>query len=198
MLADLRSRFDLFEHSDPDKLRPGVTLVVTGDYIDRGDHALAIIEKLRKIGATNPGNLVTLLGSHELLALEAYDTAMELSQSDNEEDAIANYRNDTSHGSNGGDHFVREFGQHTLPALKRYVARMARNGDIGRWMRALLPCFETKVARRKILFMHADLSERLRDRKVLDLPARGEETPGCRDRRSWRHEKKVWSRDVYE
>jgi calcineurin-like phosphoesterase family protein len=167
LLADLR-RYDLFEHSDPDKLRRGVTLVFTGDYIDRGDHALAIIEKLRKIGATNPGHLVTLLGNHELLALEGYDKAKELSEWDNEEDAIAEYRNDTCHGMNGGDHFISEFGQYTLPALKSYAARMARNGDIGSWMRGLSPFFETTVARKKILFMHADLTERLRDRTVLD------------------------------
>jgi hypothetical protein len=168
LLAVMRTEYDLFEHSDPDKLRRGVTLVFTGDYIDRGDHALAIIEKLRKIGATNPGQLVTLLGNHELLALEAFDEAKELSKGDNEEAAIAEYLNVTGHGSNGGDHFIREFGNDTLSAMKSYVARMARNGDIGSWMRTLHPYFETTVARKKILFMHADLSERLHDRKVLD------------------------------
>jgi len=168
LLAHLRSRYNLFEHSDPDKLRRGVTLVFTGDYIDRGNNALAIIEKLRKISVTNPGHVITLLGNHELLALEAYDKATELAKLDSEEAAIAEYRNATWHGMNGGDQFIREFGQHTLPALKSYSVRMARSGDIGKWIRSLSPFFEINVARKKILFMHADLTEQLNDRKVLD------------------------------
>ena len=167
LLAGLRSKYEIFEHSDPDKLRRGVALVFTGDYIDRGNSALAIIERLRRIGGASPEQLVTLLGNHELLALEAYDKATELSKRKEEGDVLAEYRDRTGHGRNGGVEFIREFGQHTLPPLKSYAARMARSGDIGGWMRALRPFFETTVARRKILFTHADLSERLRDCKVL-------------------------------
>jgi hypothetical protein len=168
LLAGLQARYGIFEDRNPDRFRRGVTLVFTGDYIDRGKSALAIIEKLRRLGSANPGHLVTLLGNHELLALEAYDDARNLAKLDDGKQAHQLYRSKTCHGQNGGDNFIREFGQGTLPALMSYVARMARNGDIGQWMRALEPCYETRIAKKKVLFMHGDLSEPLHDRKALD------------------------------
>ena len=37
--------------------------------------------------------------------------------------------------------------------------RMSREGDIGRWMRSLLPSFKTRVAGKRFLFTHGDLPE---------------------------------------
>jgi hypothetical protein len=45
---------------------------------------------------------------------------------------------------------------------------MGRTGDIGQWMRTLLPAYRTSVAGHRVLFMHADLPEEYRDHDVLD------------------------------
>ncbi len=78
LLDSLQSAYHIFRPREPDRLRSGVTLVFTGDYIDRGDNALGIIDRLRSLGERNPGQIVTLLGNHELMALEDYDDAVAL------------------------------------------------------------------------------------------------------------------------
>ena len=65
-----------------DRLAPGVTLVFTGDYIDRGTSALAVIERLKHLQERNPGRVITLLGNHELLALQHLDEARALAAAD--------------------------------------------------------------------------------------------------------------------
>ncbi len=171
LLESLQSTYLIFRPHELDRLRPGVTLVFTGDYIDRGDDALGIIDRLRSLGERNPGQIVTLLGNHELMALEDYDDAVALLEGCKRTrvaGAIKDYGRVTNHRRNGETEFVREFGRASLPALESYVQRMASSGDVGRWMRALLPCYRTQIAGRKILFMHADLRETFRDRRRLD------------------------------
>ncbi len=156
---------------ESDRLRSGVTLVFTGDYIDRGYNALGIIDRLRTLGERNPGQIITLLGNHELMALEDYDDAVALLEGCKRTrvaGVIKHYGRLTDHGCNGGTEFIREFGRASIPALESYVERMASRGDVGRWMRALLPCYRTQISGRKILFMHADLHETFRDRTRLD------------------------------
>ena len=68
---------------------------------------------------------------------------------------------------NGGTEFIREFGDTSLPAFESYATRVARTGDIGQWMRTLLPAYKARVAGYDVLFMHADLPEKYRDREVL-------------------------------
>lgn len=169
LLTGLQAKYRIFEDRNPEALRSGVTLLFTGDYIDRGKNALAIIDKLRRLASANAGNLITLLGNHELLALEAYDDARTLATLDDGKKALQLYRSKTCHGQNGGDIFIREFGRGTLPAMMSYVARMARNGDIGQWIRALEPCYETRIAKKRVLFVHGDLPESLHDRRALSF-----------------------------
>ena len=71
ILDAVQKKYEIFGAGGEDRLRPGVQFVFTGDYIDRGRHALRIIDRLRRLASENPGQVVTLLGNHELMALEA-------------------------------------------------------------------------------------------------------------------------------
>jgi hypothetical protein len=175
ILAALQEKYGVFQNGVPDRLRSGVRFVFTGDYIDRGRHALRIIERLQRLAHMNPGQIVTLLGNHELMALECYDDAVGLlrgSAARGTRGMVAAYGRLASHGRNGGTEFIREFGATSLPAFESYVERMARTGDIGQWMRALLPAYRTRVAGHGVLFMHADLPEKYRDQGVLEAHLR--------------------------
>jgi hypothetical protein len=171
ILDALQKKCGIFREGNPDLLRAGVQFVFTGDYIDRGRHALRIIDRLQRLARQNPGQVITLLGNHELMALEGYDRAVELlrgSSAGRSRGTVAAYRRLCDHGLNGGTEFIREFGDTSLPAFESYVARMARTGDIGQWMRTLLPAYRTRIAGHGALFMHADLPEKYRDEKVLE------------------------------
>ena len=160
LLSALERRGGVFGEAGSDRLAPGVTLVFTGDYIDRGTNGLAVIERLQCLQERNPGQVITLIGNHELLALEHLDEARRLATADPVGGLVTYAGN--AHGWNGGCEFVAEFAGPTgTPALPAYVRRMSREGDIGRWMRSLLPSFETRVAGRRFLFTHGDLPERM-------------------------------------
>ena len=173
LLEAIDRHYRIFSPENPDRLIPGVTLVFTGDYIDRGDSALEIIERLRRLQAENPRRVITLFGNHELIALEAYDVARDLAKkagSQSATRALEEYGARTIHGhpGNGGQHFILEFGSSARAALKDYVERMSRNGDVGRWMRGLFPYYEARIGKRRVLFVHADLSEELLRPGVLE------------------------------
>lgn len=158
LLAALERRGGFF--ASPGRLERGAKLVLTGDYIDRGSRALPAIEHLRALQAANPGRVITLLGNHELLALQCLDEARALSRLEPDE-AFEQYRlND--HGGNGGCAFIREFGEADgTGAFATYARRMARDGDIGAWIRALEPFHSARVAGKRFLFSHADVPEAL-------------------------------------
>jgi len=171
ILDAVQKKYGIFGAGGEGRLRPGVQFVFTGDYIDRGRHALRIIDRLQRLVQVNPGQVITLLGNHELMALEGYDEAVALlvrSAAGSSRGVMAAYGRLTGHGINGGTEFIREFGATSLPAFESYVARMARTGDIGQWMRLLLPAYRTRIAGRGVLFTHADLPAEYRDEAVLD------------------------------
>ena len=171
ILDALHRTHSIWRDGDPNQLFEDVQLVFTGDYIDRGRHALEIIERLMRLASRNPGQIITLLGNHELMALADYEEAVELlrsSASRSKRGLVAAYGRETDHGGNGGTEFIREFGETSLPAFESYVKRMARTGDVGQWMRTLLPAYRARIARHSVLFLHADLPEKYRDKHVLD------------------------------
>jgi hypothetical protein len=148
-------------------LRAGVTLVTAGDHVDRGRHALEVIARLRQL-SRGAGRVVSLLGNHELLALQALDRAAALAARRGAGDPLADYERTTLHGANGGGAFVREFGSSPRAALREYVAQMAPNGRVGRWIRRLQPAHRARVAGRRVLFTHGDVPEPLRDAARLE------------------------------
>ncbi len=171
ILDALHRQHGIWRDGESDRLIDGVQFVFTGDYIDRGKHALRIIERLQRLANRNPGRVITLLGNHELMALGDYDVAVDLlwsSTSGSKRGLVAAYARETDHGANGGTEFIREFGEKTAPAFESYLERMSRTGDVGQWMRMLLPAYKTRITGQRVLFMHADLPPKYRDSQVLD------------------------------
>lgn len=165
LLAALERRGGFF--AAPGRLEPGAKLILTGDYVDRGGSGLAVIERLRELQEGNPGQVITLLGNHELLALQCLDEARALAGLD-PSDAFDAYLA-TDHGRNGGDTFIREFGGVSgKSAFASYVKRMARAGDVGAWMRDLAPLHTETVLGKRFLFCHGDVPEALLGDGALD------------------------------
>ena len=152
---------------DDGGLRAGVTVLTTGDHFDRGEHGLEVIAALQRL-ERGSGEVVCLFGNHELMALAALDVAAHVAKTSISADPVLEYAATTAHGRNGGGAFVREFGATPRAALRSYVARMARDGDIGGWIRRLRPAHHERVAGRKVLFTHGDVAEDLRDAARLD------------------------------
>jgi hypothetical protein len=143
-------------------LRSGVTLVTMGDHVDRGEHALQVLATLRQL-SRGAGRVVSLLGNHELMALQSLDEAIAVARDSRAEDPILEYEVSTVHGANGGGAFLREFGARPRDALRSYVSRMSANGDVGHWMRRLEPVHLARFGGRAVLFTHGDLPLFLRD-----------------------------------
>ena len=167
ILDAVQKKYGIFGAGGEDRLRPGVQFVFTGDYIDRGRHALRIIDRLRRLADREPGP-----GRHPARQPRT-DGARSLRRGCGVAAALRRRQFQGPGGGlrqthrprrNGGTQFIREFGDTSLPAFESYVARMARTGDIGQWMRMLLPAYRTRIAGRGVLFMHADLPAEYRDR----------------------------------
>jgi hypothetical protein len=134
-----------------------------------------IIKYFMKLGIDNPGSFKALMGNHELLALENLAEARKLSALPNPD--LEDYQARTiigsnseinRHGSNGGINFIEEFGTDPKSALDNYVQRMSRDGDIGGWMRGLLPGYHEKMNGKRLLFVHAGVPEVIKNRASLD------------------------------
>ena len=154
LLSGLDSNYKIF--SSKDKLKAGVKIVTTGDYTDRNPGALKIIEKIKKIQEKSPEKIVPLIGNHEIMALKSLDYAKEVSENSSENPLGMYYR--CMHGYNGGIEFISEFdSKNQANALRNYVQRMKRSGDIGSWLRELLPYHLEKINGKRVLFTHADI-----------------------------------------
>ncbi len=167
LLDSLNNMYQIFSNREELSLRKGVTLVFTGDYIDRGFNSLKIIEELRMLKRNNPKNVKTLIGNHELMALEDYDVAVKILEELEKPNAgygingFREYSEGGIHGLNGGTKFIDEFGEDQLSSFKNYVSRVGKEGDVGNWIRELMPCFKVEFAGQKILFNHADIPKNL-------------------------------------
>ena len=146
-------------------ITPNATLISTGDSIDRGSNALQIIDYFMRLGKNNPNNFKALMGNHELLALENLDRARAINNFENP--YIEQYKQNR-HGFNGGTDFLKEFGTTNKEAFNNYIKRMSRTGDIGTWIRNLLPKYEAEISNKKILFVHAGIPKILSNRASID------------------------------
>lgn len=163
LLRSLDEKYDIFDSKT--KLRKGIGIEFNGDFIDRGPESLKVLEFVKELCEKNP--LVNAkLGNHELLALGDLDTASEIIKLIKNDELISTlafeiYRRESIHGINGGTEFVKNFSQDPKEAFSTYVKRMSKNGDLGLWLRKLNPFSIVKIANKKILFTHADISEKL-------------------------------------
>lgn len=164
LLSSLDAEYRIFEDKQKLVMGKNVTLVCTGDYIDRGSSALKIIDTFKQLARKNRQRVVTLTGNHELMALADLDYARQVLKEAVPKDANEYYHRYAAygyggsfHGYNGGIDFIQEFGSNPEGALRNYVRRMSKNGDIGRWLRKLKPCALMDFEGTKVLFTHADV-----------------------------------------
>lgn len=161
LLLTLQDKYTIFSDLRRKILRDDVTLVLTGDYIDRGNQALQIIDTLTELNLKNSKQVYTLMGNHELLALADLDSVRcvdtEQSWGQIGYDLINTYA--SSHVHNGGLEFIQEFGSTPKQGIENYIKRMDSKGDIGKWMRKLKPCFLASYNNKRILFSHADIPD---------------------------------------
>ena len=163
LLTGLDQTYGIFLDRQRLLLQSWVDLASTGDSIDRGDHALEIIDTYQQLECNNPQRVHLLPGNHELLALADLDLVREVNASlsptaDWEEVRLTLvFGKGSMHAYNGGMEFIKEFGPDPKTALSNYVQRMSHDGDIGKWLRGLEPCFQANFSGKKILFSHADI-----------------------------------------
>lgn len=168
LLEKLDREYAIFRDVLTFKLRDGIELVFTGDYIDRGEQNLKVIKTLMRLQEENPTQVHELFGNHELLALAGLGRARDLLTTQLQDDGLFYaYQLSTVHGRNGGLAFLEEFGSTPRAALEDYVQRMARGGDIGSWMRKLQPLYLTEMQDQKILFVHGGIPSSLEDPQCL-------------------------------
>jgi serine/threonine protein phosphatase 1 len=55
------------------ELTAGDTVVFLGDYVDRGPDSRSVVEFLRELPLRTPASVVTLMGNHEQMLIEAYE-----------------------------------------------------------------------------------------------------------------------------
>ena len=162
LIGSLNKSYNLIENGI---IREDAVLVSTGDSIDRGNQALKIIDYFIGLKEKNPDNFKTLIGNHELMALESLDKARQIEQN---AWLSLSYYSQNIHGANGGIQFLEEFGETDQKRFSNYVLRMSRIGDVGKWMRKLLPSYETNISGKNILFVHAGIPKTLADRDALE------------------------------
>lgn len=163
LLSALDAHYRIFDDAPELIVSPEVELVFTGDYIDRGAESRKVIDTCMNMKAMRPHDVYQLFGNHELMALTDLDTARAISSRGN---ALAYYSTYTSHGHNGGDVFVREFGDGNS-ALADYAEAMSRDSPIGDWLRSLDAVRKVGVHGKKLLFVHGGIPYTIVDRQDL-------------------------------
>ncbi|MGV8142805.1 MAG: metallophosphoesterase [Candidatus Pacearchaeota archaeon] len=166
LMRSLHQRYAIFQDTQTLQLRPGVGAGQTGDKIDRGDQNLKVIDSHIRLSKSNPYDFYDLLGNHELIALAGVNRASKAAAS--KKDPFEEYERNSVHGANGGLSFVREFDPDSREALRKYVERMGRYNDIGRWMRGLAPLAIVSVNKKKISLVHGGIPKDLRRYRDLE------------------------------
>lgn len=144
-----------------DRLVDNTTLVFTGDYIDRGDNSLGVIERIMQLQQLNPTQVITLCGNHELMALASLDDVNYLikcinRQPEHVSEFMQLYKQ-TMHGANGGMQFITNFGKDPCYALPAYSKALSRTSHVGAWLRSLETFYIHTIGSKKILFVHGGI-----------------------------------------
>jgi serine/threonine protein phosphatase 1 len=136
------------------------TIVFLGDYIDRGPDSRSVVEFVRQRSDHTPARIVTLMGNHEQILLDAYERG----ECDNllppSNGVLATYRSFTGKGNEK----VADQLQHLLE-VRKWLPE-----DVYRWMKALPLWYEDEWG----IYVHAGLEG---EGKVWFHPARSHEMP---------------------
>jgi hypothetical protein len=156
------------------KLKAHAKLVFTGDYIDRGSQSLAVIERIMELQKQNPGQVETLCGNHELMALADLEDLQNLvALSRRQDDLIPQLLSLYGyglHGGNGGGEFLRNFdrGKGPLDTVETYLHAMRREESLGGWIRRLQTLSLQEHLGKRILFVHGGVPRHLCEPATLE------------------------------
>ncbi len=134
------------------------TVVFLGDYIDRGPDSRGVIEFVRNLQERGPARVITLMGNHEQILLEAYEHNRCENLLPPSNGALATYRSFT-----GGE--TEDKQQQIIRMLE---VRKWLPPDVYEWMKALPLWYEDERA----IYVHAGLEG---DGKIWFHPTKSQE-----------------------
>lgn len=168
LLASLEAGIGIFQPNQVKKLKPNIQLILTGDYVDRGDNSRAVIDKVMELQEENPNNVTCLMGNHELLALADLHNARSLLNGLSDQEDLLDVYKWSLHGHNGGIPFIKNFGDTDRSALENYTKAMSREQPLGKWVRNL-EAFSLKTNHgKKVLYVHGGIPATLQDPQKLE------------------------------
>ena len=119
------------------------TIVFLGDYIDRGPDSRQVIEFLRQLPARTPARVVTLMGNHEQILLDAYEHDKSDHMLPPSNGCMATYLSFTGEQAQGGNEQL----------LNMLDVRKWLPDEVYQWMKNLPHWYEDERA----IYVHAGL-----------------------------------------
>ena len=181
ILQTLQSRHQIFTDSGMESLADHVTLVFTGDYVDRGPDAIKALDYLARMKSSSEGRLVMLMGNHEAMALAALGAIRTMAGIDLDQSSrvLAAWRH---HAGNGGKALYieifrmlsRQESPDDVAIAKAFLEEFGRGGRAGNLLRSLDILHFHEISGKTFLFSHGDVprdsrtSENLRNRRTLE------------------------------
>lgn len=134
------------------------TLVFLGDYFDRGPDSKGVVEFVRGLPALTPARVVTLMGNHEQILLDAYDEGRCEGLLPPSNGVTATYRSFTGEAVEDAAQFQR------MLEVRRWLPP-----DVYEWIKSLPLWYEDEHA----IYVHAGLGG---EGKVWLHPTKSDET----------------------
>jgi serine/threonine protein phosphatase 1 len=147
------------------------TVVFIGDYIDRGPHSRKVIEFVRQLPGQTPARVVTLMGNHERMLLDAYERDECESLLPPTNGCLATYLSFTEDKTN----------DRSEQLLRRLRVREWLPEDVYKWMASLQLWYEDEWA----IYVHAGLEG---EGKIWFHPTQSKEGPLL-----WMREEDFWT-----
>lgn len=153
VISDIHGEYKLFmKLLEKIALSERDTLYILGDMIDRGPESIRTVLQIMKMD-----NAVTLLGNHELMALECLPFLMDSEPLKAEQNPL-NRKNFTIWKYNGGESTMREFSALGTDAKRRITEFLGS-----------LPLYrEVRAGSSDFVLVHAGLGNFRKDRKLSD------------------------------
>lgn len=134
------------------------TVIFVGDYVDRGPDSRGVVEFVRHLNQHTRARVVTLMGNHEQMLLEAYEEGKCESLVPPSNGVMATYRSFTGEAVETAGQFQR------MLEVRRWLPE-----DVYRWMKDLPLWYEDEFA----IYVHAGLEG---EGEVWSHPAKSDET----------------------